>query len=72
MFLNHSYRKSVHTFTSQKAAAKSQSMAKSLRDYFIDKEDKFQLYELRHYGVIKTIKTNISTTNTADFTMYSL
>lgn len=57
---NHAYRKSVDTIASEKVTDEGHVMAKWLRDYFTDKEDKFQLYELRHYWGIKSIKSNLS------------
>ena len=50
----------VDNYDAEKAAAEGYAMAKWLRDYFANKEEKFQLYDLRHYWGIKSIKSDLS------------
>ena len=62
----------VENYDAEKAAAEGYAMAKWLRDYFADKEDKFQLYDLRHYWGIKSTKSDLSTANAAKSMGHSL
>ena len=56
----------VDNYDAEKAAAEGYAMAKWLRDYFANKEEKFQLYDLRHYWGIKSTKSDLSTANAAE------
>ena len=62
----------VENYDAEKAAAEGYAMAKWLRDYFADKEEKFQLYDLRHYWGIKSTKSDLSTANAAKSMGHSL
>ena len=62
----------VDNYDAEKAAAEGYAMAKWLRDYFADKEEKFQLYDLRHYWGIKSSKSDLSTANAAKSMGHSL
>ena len=56
----------VENYDAEKAAAEGYAMAKWLREYFGDKEERFQLYDLRHYWGIKSTKSDLSTANAAE------
>ena len=62
----------VENYDAKAAKSEGYAMAKWLRAYFGDKEERFQLYDLRHYWGIKSTISDLSTANAAKSMGHSL